>query len=47
VIFKKYFVKMKKIFNFVKNKYKSLKEYFSFISEELQKIREAGYGPRS
>jgi len=47
VIFKNYFVKMKKIFNFVKNKYKSLKEYFSFISEELQKIREAGYGPRS
>ena len=38
---------MKKIFNFLKEKYKSLKDHFSFISEELQKIRDAGYGPRS
>ena len=38
---------MKKIFNFVKKSFKSLKEYFGFINQELQKIREAGYGPRS
>lgn len=38
---------MKKIFNFLKEKYNSIKDYLFFISEELQKIRDAGYGPRS